>query len=501
MKKEIKSRAASIRNSGPLVLCILDGVGHGVRPWGNAVWSAEMPFFRGLKKKYPHMLLNASGASVGLPPNTMGNSEVGHMTLGAGRPINQFLRRFQLEDLNENAPLNKFIKSLLRAKGAAHIVGLCSDGRVHSDLGDALKVAKILVKKGVKIIWHFVADGRDTEPRSALKYVGRIKHALGRNVAFGSVAGRYYTFDRDNNLERTRRGFDVVMGKAPAAINTCIEKEIGKNYKEGIFDEFIRPARFPGYSKPFGKNDGILFFNYRADRARQILHMFLDAGIKRILCFSGYGAGLDDKCPAMIPNAETKNTLGEILAKNNVSQLRLAETEKFNHVTYFFDAEHGSDHPNSEKILVQSPKVATFDLKPEMAAAEIAEKFVENAAKYKVVIMNFANGDMVGHTGNKKAAVMAMETLDKMLSIVVPKTLELGGTILITADHGNAEEMTDWLGREWKAHTTNPVPFIFVAANAPELKRVKDAGIANIAPTMLKILGIKPPKQMLEPLI
>lgn len=478
----------------PLVLCILDGVGIARAGKNNAVASAKMPFFNELMRRYPTTLLAASGVSVGLPRGTMGNSEVGHIAIGSGRIVNQFLLRFRRENLNRNKPLEKFLRT---ARDVVHFVGLASDGRVHSDLDDAIKVAKIVARHGRQIVWHFIADGRDTNPKSALAYVRKIRRALGRDVVFGSVSGRYYAMDRNNNWDRTRLAFRAIMGGVARA--RPIEEVIMESYRRGVTDEFIRPTRLA--APEIGRRDGVLFFNYRADRARQFLKLLVKSGHRRILCFSEYGEGLDKYCPALLPDIPVKNTLGDVLAKNGISQLRLAETEKYNHVTYFFDAERMIDYPNQKKILVPSPAVATFDMKPEMAAPEITAEFLKNAGRFQVTIMNYANGDMVGHTGNRAAAIRAMEVLDRCLAKIVPAVLKLGGTILITADHGNAEKMADWRGRKWTAHTTGPVPFIAVSSSGLRLKPPRGAGLANIAPTILKLLGIKAPREMARALV
>jgi 2,3-bisphosphoglycerate-independent phosphoglycerate mutase len=474
----------------------LDGVGVAPGKKNNAVKLAKTPFFDSLLSKYPNMLLRASGHAVGLPRGTMGNSEVGHIAMGVGRVVSQFLLRFQLENLKRNRPLEKFVRSVHRY---VHFIGLASDGRVHSDLNDALKVAKVIVRRGHQIVWHFISDGRDVDPKSALLYVRKIRRALGRNVIFGSISGRYYAMDRNNNWDRTRLAFRAIIGARGHENKNTIEQVIQRSYRDRITDEFIKPVRFA--APPLTKNDGVLFFNYRADRSYQFLKLLVKSGHRRILCFSQYGRGLDKYCPALLSNTPIKNTLGDVLAKNDLSQLRLAETEKYNHVTYFFDSERMVDYPLEKKILVPSPSVATFDMKPEMSAPQITREFLKNINHFQVVIMNYANGDMVGHTGNKPATIRAMEALDKCLARIVPVVLKLGGTILITADHGNAEKMADWRGRKWTAHTTNPVPFILVSDQRLRLRRLRGAGLANIAPTMLKLLGIHRPREMSQSLI
>ncbi|MDR2770258.1 MAG: 2,3-bisphosphoglycerate-independent phosphoglycerate mutase, partial [Rickettsiales bacterium] len=420
----------------PVVLCILDGFGVAPSGSGNAVSRAKMPFYNGLAAKYPNMLLGASGAEVGLPPRTMGNSEVGHITMGAGRVVNQFLRRFQLEDLSKNKHLAAFLR---KTKGAVHFVGLSSDGRVHADAGDAIKVAKIAARSGHEIIWHFISDGRDVDPRSAEKYVKMIRAGV-PGARFGSLEGRYYAMDRNGNWDRTDAAFAAISGRAePVRID--IASAISASYRAGKTDEFIKPVRFAG-TPAIGPRDGVLFFNYRADRARQFLKRLVESKItKNILCFSQYGDGLDKDCPALLPDAQVKNTLGDVLAGNGITQLRLAETEKYNHVTYFFDAERMIDYPGEEKILEASPNVATFDIAPEMAARGITSQFLKNIGRFDAVIMNYANGDMVGHTGNIGATVKALEFLDACLAKIVPAALKLGGAVLITSDHGNVEKM------------------------------------------------------------
>ena len=494
----------------PIVLCILDGVGIARPSRKNAVSAAKMPFFRGLLAKYPSTRLSASGESVGLPRGTMGNSEVGHITIGAGRAVDQFLLRFNKENLGRNRALEKFARDI--PSGIVHFVGLASDGKVHSSLDDALAVAKIIIRRGKKIVWHFIADGRDVDSRSAMLYVRKIRRTLGRDFIFGSLSGRYYAMDRNNNWDRTKEAFDAIFGAGGAgfyktrlrreAANMTIDSAIRRSYARNITDEFIRPVRFS--SPPVSRDDGVLFFNYRADRARQFLELLVKSRHRRILCFSQYGVPeLDKCCPALLPDVPIRNTLGDVLAGNGLTQLRLAETEKYNHVTYFMDAERMMDYPGEKKILVPSPAVATFDLAPEMSAPEITREFLRNIGGFDAVIMNYANGDMVGHTGNMAAAVKSLEVLDLCLSKIVPAVLKLGGAIMITADHGNAEKMSDWRGRKWPAHTTNPVPFVLVsprrwwsATKGGDGGLCKHGGLANIAATMLKLLGVKPPREM-----
>ena len=481
----------------PVVLCILDGVGVSDSRAFNAVATAKMPFFRGLIRKYPNSLLRASGTAVGLPGNLMGNSEVGHICIGAGRVVAQYLLRFARENWKTNKPLNDFIAAVRRDGGIVHLAGLMSNGRVHSDVRDEMKIAKYVLDAGLRVCIHFIGDGRDTPPRSALRYVRTIKRMLAPYFAdgrvwFGTLSGRYWTMDRNKNMDRTELAFNAIA-LAMAKYNApTIDSALEAAYTRGESDEFIYPTVIDG-DVAITKKDGFVFGNYRSDRARQIVRAILGIGCE-MLCFSQYGEGLNDKCPALLDDIDVPNTLGDVLAENGLSQLRIAETEKYNHVTYFMDAERNIDFPGGKKILIPSPDVATFDLKPEMSAIEITDALIPQLSKYDVVILNYANGDMVGHTGNEKAAITAMEVLDEQLSRLVPAVLKLGGELLITADHGNAEQMwDDEHNAPHTAHTTNPVNVIYVSNNPQQLH---DGGLADIAPTMLKILGLSQPAEM-----
>ncbi|MBR6598640.1 MAG: 2,3-bisphosphoglycerate-independent phosphoglycerate mutase [Alphaproteobacteria bacterium] len=481
----------------PVVLCIMDGVGIGPDNQYNAVMRANMPFFNSLLKKYPHSVLDASGVAVGLPAGTMGNSEVGHITIGAGRIVNQFLRRFQLEQWDKNDALNKFINDVKQDGGIVHMAGLMSDGRVHADINDMLVIAKYVLNAGMRLCIHFIADGRDTLPQSAPTYVTMIqeqlKDALADGRAFwGTLSGRYYAMDRNQNMDRTQLAIDAIANAQSEYVFDTIDAALAAAYERGETDEFIKPTVIRG-DKKITPNDGFLFGNYRSDRARQIMREIVKTDA-HILCFSQYGEGLNEVCPALLPDVAIENTLGDVLAEHGLRQLRIAETEKYNHVTYFMDAERNADFTQEEKILIPSPDVATFDLKPEMSAIEITDMLLSRLGDFDVVILNYANGDMVGHTGNLDAAICAMEVLDKQLERVVPAVLKMDGIMLITADHGNAEQMWDFKNNvPWTAHTTNPVNLIVVANNAPN---VHDGGLADIAPTILKLLGIPQPAQM-----
>ena len=481
----------------PVVLCILDGVGVSEQKEHNAVALAKMPYFNKLIKKYPNSLLRASGTAVGLPGNLMGNSEVGHICIGAGRVVMQYLLRFSREDWNKNKPLNKFIADVKRDGGIVHFAGLMSDGRVHSDVRDEMVIVKHILDAGLRVCIHFIGDGRDTPPRSALKYVRLIKRTLAKyfadgRVFFGTLSGRYYTMDRNKNMDRTELAFNALARAKSEYSADNIEDAIKQNYANDITDEFFKPTLINAV--PITKKDGFIFGNYRSDRARQIVRAMLDTGC-HMLCFSQYGEGLNEKCPAILEDISVNNTLGDVIAKSGLTQLRIAETEKYNHVTYFMDAERTIDFNGEEKVLIDSPAVATFDMKPEMSAYEITDALIPRLSKFDVVIMNFANGDMVGHTGNEKATIKAMQVLDEQLSKIVPEVLKLGGQMLIIADHGNAEKMWDDKSNSpWTAHTNNKVRAIMVSE--PMFTKIKNGGLADVAPTILKLLGIKQPKDM-----
>ena len=480
----------------PLVLCIMDGVGINASREHNAVKLANMPFFNELLQKYPHSKLRADGEFVGLPAGLMGNSEVGHITIGSGRVVPQYLLRFQKENWNNNKPLNDFIADVRNTHGIVHFAGLMSSGCVHANIDDEIIIMKYILDAGLKVCIHFVADGRDVPPKSAQGFIDLIKSKLSKylddgRAFFGTLSGRYYTMDRNHNLDRTELAFNAIANAQAEFSAPNIDAALRDAYARGETDEFIKPIVIK--PTPITKNDGFIWGNYRSDRSRQIVRAVLDTGA-RILCFSQYGEGLNEMCPALLNDEIQANSFGQVLAASGKTQLRIAETEKYNHVTYFFDIESNDDLVGEKKILIPSPDVATFDLKPEMSAGEITDKLLSELPNFDVVILNYANGDMVGHTGVESAAIRAMEYLDTQLARLVPVVLNLGGAILITADHGNAEEMWDYKNNApCTSHTTNPVNFIVVGLGDVV---VHDGGLADIAPTMLKILDLPQPADM-----
>ena len=480
----------------PLVLCIMDGVGINPNTEHNAVALANMPYFNELLNKYPHSQIEASGGAVGLPDGIMGNSEDGHFTLGIGRVVDKYLRRFEHEDWDKNAPLQKFIDDVKRDNGIVHLVGINSDGCVHGSLAEQILIAKRILNAGLKLCIHFTSDGRDTPAQSAAKYIAVIRDELGEylndgRAFFGTLTGRYWTMDRDHNLDRTEKAFNAIAKGVSEYSAPDIDTALKDAYARGETDEFIKPIVIK--STPITEHDGFLFGNYRSDRARQILRMILTTNA-HILCFSQYGEGLNELCPALLEDIPVHNTLGDVLAEHGVSQLRIAETEKYNHVTYFFDAERTMDFPGGKKILIPSQHVPTFDMKPECSAVEITDALLADLPNFDVVILNWANGDLLGHTGNQDAAIKGLECLDKQLARLVPAVLDLGGALLITADHGNCEEMWDYKNNvPMTSHTTNPVNLIVVGLGDVA---VRDGGLSDIAPTMLHILELPQPADM-----
>ena len=480
----------------PVVLCIMDGVGINAKREHNAVKLANMPFFNSLLEKYPHSKLRADGEFVGLPNGLMGNSEVGHITIGSGRVVRQYLLRFKQENWYKNEKLQNFISSVRKNGGIVHFAGLMSTGCVHASIDDELTIIKHILDAGLRVCIHFVADGRDVPPKSAAEFVNKIKTDLtdylnDNRAFFGTLTGRYWTMDRNHNMDRTELAFNAIA-KAQAEFSAPdIDTALSDAYARGETDEFIKPVVIN--ATPITEKDGFIWGNYRSDRSRQIVREMIKTGAQ-ILCFSQYGEGLNELCPALLDDEIHINSLGQILAKSGKTQLRIAETEKYNHVTYFFDIESNDELPGMKKVLIKSPDVATFDLKPEMSAIEVTDTLIDELPNFDVIILNYANGDMVGHTGNENAAIRAMETLDTQLARLVPAVLDLGGALLITADHGNCEVMWDYENNTpWTAHTTNPVNFIVVGLGDVV---VHDGGLSDIAPTMLKILNLPQPTDM-----
>lgn len=493
----------------PVMLVILDGFGWSESREDNAVALAHKPNFDRLWANAPHAFLHTSGRVVGLPNGQMGNSEVGHLNIGAGRVVTQELPRIDIaiEDgsLAANTVLGAFIATLKTSGGTAHLLGLVSPGGVHSHQDHIVALAKILHAAGIKVVVHVWTDGRDTAPESAAEYVKSFAAALGDTAKIGTLVGRYYAMDRDKRWERVQLGYELLVD-AKGEHFPSAEAAIAASYAAKVTDEFIKPAVIGDYA---GVKDGdaVLCANFRADRVREILTALLDPSFTgftarqpKLVAASGMTAYSDALAPFMttlFPAERLEQLLGEVVAAHGMTQIRMAETEKYPHVTYFFNGGIETPFPGEDRVLVASPKVATYDLQPEMSSAELTGKAVEaiNSGKYDMLVLNFANPDMVGHTGILAAAIKAVEAVDKGLGAIADAIAAQGGALLVTADHGNAEMMRDpETGGPHTAHTTNPVP-VFLAG-APAGAKLHDGVLADLAPTILKLMGLAQPVEM-----
>lgn len=501
----------------PIMLLILDGWGCTKETIGNAIAAARKPKFDQLWQKYPHALLSASGLDVGLPRGQMGNSEVGHLHIGAGRFVLQDLTKIDLAietgEFFKNPIINKAIDNTIAAGSALHVLGLLSNGGVHSRNTHIEAMVELAVKRGLKNIYvHAFLDGRDTPPRSALEPIQSMLNKM-QSLGCGKIAsigGRYYGMDRDKRWERVQTAYDLfTLGKTDYHTVDAITA-LESAYARGENDEFVKPtAIHPTNEQPVTIKDGdaIIFMNFRADRGREISYAFTDPefnGFKRefipklnnYVTLTEYAEDL--KVQVAYPTDNLTHVLGEIVADNGYTQLRIAETEKYAHVTYFINGGREQPFANEDRILVQSPKIATYDLKPEMSIFEVTEKLLAaiHLQKYDMIICNYANPDMVGHTGILEATVKAIEAVDVCLGHVIEALQEAGGEIVIIADHGNAEKKIDLeTGQPFTAHTTNLVPFIYVGRPATITKEV--GKLIDIAPTLLYLMEIEKPKEMI----
>lgn len=499
----------------PVVLCIMDGFGKNPSDYGNAIVAAKTPNLDKLMAECPMTYIGASGMDVGLPDGQMGNSEVGHTNIGAGRVVYQELTRITKSikdgDFFENAALVNAVQSAIDNGTSLHLMGLMSDGGVHSHNSHVWAIIELAKKMGLeKVYLHCIMDGRDVPPTSGKDFVAQALEKLSE-IGVGKVAtvvGRFYAMDRDNRWERVSRAYNAFVKGEGIHTNDpvkAIEESYSKVDADGknITDEFIEPTICLENEGRIGKNDSVVFFNFRPDRAREITRTFVDPdfnGFQReyfpvtYVCMTQYDATMPNVSVAFKPQS-LKNTMGEYLSSLGLKQLRIAETEKYAHVTFFFNGGVEAQYDGEDRILVNSPKVSTYDLKPEMSAYEVSEKVNEavRSGKYDVVILNFANCDMVGHTGVFDAAVKAVEAVDTCVGTLYEAVHEMGGALLITADHGNADKMYENDGSPFTAHTTNPVPFI--VADYPCTLR-EGGKLCDIAPTMLKIMGIAQPEEM-----
>ena len=487
----------------PLILIILDGWGIRKQKKGNAIKLGKTPNFDMLKKKYPYTQLKASGKAVGLLQEMMGNSETGHLNLGAGRIVVQDIKRISDSIKNKsffkNKSLLKAVNNAKKNNSTLHIMGLLSPAGVHAYIPHLYALIKLASQhKLKKVMIHVFTDGRDTPIKSAKGFVRDLlkqikKYKTGK---IATITGRYYAMDRDNRWDRTKTAYDALANRKGTRVRSAL-KGIDMAYKKGETDEFIRPLIIDDFNG-INDKDSVIFFNYRTDRPRQLTKAFIESGFKKFkrkklnvvfACMTEYYKGTPN---IAFDTLAVKNNLGKIISRKGLRQLRIAETEKYAHVTFFFNSQIEKPFKKEDRIMVPSPKVATYDLKPEMSAYKIKNKVINeiNKDKYDVIILNFANADMVGHTGRIKPTIKAVETVDKCLGKVVGEILSKNGAALIIADHGNAEDMT---GKELSTHTTNPVPCILVSGRKCRLKK---GILADIAPTMLSLLNIQKPKEM-----
>jgi 2,3-bisphosphoglycerate-independent phosphoglycerate mutase len=512
----------------PYAIIIMDGYGYNTCTVGNAVYCADSKNVKKLMKDYPSTYIGASGMDVGLPEGQMGNSEVGHLNMGAGRIVYQDLTKITKSisdgDFFTNPALLKAVDNAVENNKNLHLFGLLSTGGVHSHITHVYALLKLAKEKGVKNTFvHCFLDGRDTDPKSGAGFVKELQNEIDKLSygAIASVCGRYYAMDRDNNWDRTQKAYDMLtIGNGEKAEDAV--KAILSSYEKDITDEFMLPTNVYKNGKPLGlieKNDSVIFFNFRPDRARQITRAvsqkeftpYFDEKLGKNMYFerkTGFlapvytGFAVYDACFKDVfvafPPEDIINTLPQYLSSLNLTQLHIAETEKYAHVTFFFNAKLEKPVEGETRVVIPSPSVATYDLKPEMSAIEVTERVIKelDTGAYDVVILNFANCDMVGHTGVFDAAVKAVKTVDDCVQKVVDKILALGGNAIITADHGNADKMLDENGNSFTAHTTNLVPMIIVGEKFKDVKLAPNGKLCDVAPTLLDMMCIKIPEEM-----
>lgn len=501
----------------PVMLVILDGWGVAGDNEGNAISLAGKPFYDSLMKKYPHCVLRSSGEAVGLPDGQMGNSEVGHLNIGAGRVVYQEFTRITKAikdgEIFTNPVIVRAMDIAAQEGKALHLMGLLSDGGVHSHIEHLFALMEMAKKKEIKqLFMHPILDGRDVPPASAGEYLAQLEKKISE-LGLGkiaTVAGRYYTMDRDKRWERVEKGYQaMVAGEGKKAC--CAREALEKSYELKVTDEFVEPTVIVDeQGEPVGKirhGDVVIMYNFRADRARQISYAFTEESFSAFVrpggfpdvhyvCLTQYDISI--KAPIAFPPQNLENTLGEVVSKAGLKQLRIAETEKYAHVTFFFNGGVEKSYPGEERILVPSPKVATYNLQPEMSACEVTEQVLEkiHAGNYDLIVLNYANPDMVGHTGQLPACIKAIETVDTCLQRLIKEVLALGGCLLVTADHGNAEQMVNVETHEpFTAHTANLVPCILVRDGLEQI-RLRDGSLQDIAPTLLQLLELSPPAEM-----
>lgn len=481
------------------ILVITDGIGYSDKTEHNAFYHATKPTYDKLFKETPHSLIDTFGLSVGLPEGQMGNSEVGHMSIGSGRVLYQDLVKISLALNEKNLESNPELQKLFTTSDRLHLIGLMSDGGVHSHIDHFMGLADIAAKNGKKVFLHLITDGRDVSPTSAQKYLEIVKNHLNENISIATISGRFYSMDRDNRWERVKRGFDAIVNAEPkTAFNP--EAYIGHSYSLGETDEFVEPVAFDGYEGMI-EGDSVLTINFRSDRMRE---MVTALGAKDFSGFSRDDLNLNlatiteyDKSfpyPVLFRKDVPKNTLAEVIANAGLKQLHTAETEKYAHVTFFLNGGIDEPYQNETRVLIPSPDVKTYDMKPEMSCDAVGSAVLDAMqSDYDFIVVNFANGDMVGHTGDFEAAKEAVNAVDTQLGKIVQKAKELDYALVITSDHGNCEEMKDDSGNTLTNHTVGKV-WCFIEADG--VSRVEAGALNNIAPTVLKLMGIDIPSEM-----
>ena len=486
------------------ILVITDGIGHNTSNNYNAFFNANTPTYDYLFQNVPYSLIHTYGKYVGLPEGQMGNSEVGHMTIGSGRVLYQDLVKVNMAIEENTLKQNEVLTQTLNNSNTVHLLGLLSDGGVHSHIDHIIALAQIAANQNKKVYIHIITDGRDVAPNCANKYIQQILDICNEKISIATIAGRYYTMDRDSRWDRVQKGYDAIATARPST-NINVLEYVEKSYKDEIFDEFLVPTAFDGY-EGIQENDGIIFCNFRSDRMREISSVFANASFnefetisKNIHIATMTQYDKNTPLPVMFPKETPENTLAQVISEAGLQQLHTAETEKYAHVTFFFNG--GVEEPmlNESRVLIPSPNVATYDLQPEMSAPEVGDAVRTAMDENKdFIVVNFANGDMVGHTGIYEAGIKAVETVDNELAQIIEKCKEHNYNLILTSDHGNCEMMKDEEGKTLTNHTVGDV-YCFVMANG--IKEVKEGSLNNIAPTVLKLMNIDIPEQMDEALV
>ena len=500
-KKEYncKTIKKGVNLSKKAVLVITDGIGYSSKTEHNAFYKAKKPTYDKLFKEIPHSLIDTSGLSVGLPKGQMGNSEVGHMSIGSGRVLYQDLVKISLALSEKTLESNEVLQALLKKSQRLHIIGLMSDGGVHSHIDHLIGIANIAAKNNREVFLHLITDGRDVSPTSAKKYLHSLETQIDRSIKIATISGRFYAMDRDNRWDRVQRAYNAIVDAKPRT-SLDARSYIDASYARDESDEFIEPIAFEGYDGVMD-GDGILTVNFRSDRMREL--------VTALGCSSFGGFSCTKKSvniatmteydksfsyPVLFLKEAPKNTLAEVIASRGLRQLHTAETEKYAHVTFFLNGGIDEPYENETRVLIPSPDVKTYDMKPEMSAKEVGDVVLKAMQEqYDFVVVNFANGDMVGHTGDEEAAIVAVETVDAELGRILKCAKEQDYAVVITSDHGNCEEMKNDDGGTLTNHTVGEV-WCFVVADG--IKKVKSGGLNNIAPTVLKLMDIEIPKEM-----